>query len=304
MGVPGSDVPYGFRSLPQSLVFFVDANHSDASDNADGTNPEQPLATIQAAVDRVQNAFDTILVRSIRTAGESVLVPATANAFCKILGVGPHGVTWTSDGAALPNLDLRARGWEIAGFKIIPPTTESGVILRNADTAAGDIALETHLHDLVLDGSGTGRYGITSYGAVDVVIEKCRFHRFHNAVAGGAIPMRVIAGGAAISARNVIRSNEFMDCDNGALWPGSGNLWYGNHFQPVGVTYSMTQVLNTAMAVLLGDHNLVTGNYLGGDYSIVGGYNGSATDEWAGNFVPDIAEAEVGDNGLTILPPA
>jgi len=50
MGVPGSEPPEGIRSASQSLVYYVDAAHPDASDTNDGTDPEAPLATIQRAI--------------------------------------------------------------------------------------------------------------------------------------------------------------------------------------------------------------------------------------------------------------
>jgi hypothetical protein len=50
MGVPGSDTPLGLRAAPQGLVYYVDGSHADASDNNDGTNPNQPKATIQSAI--------------------------------------------------------------------------------------------------------------------------------------------------------------------------------------------------------------------------------------------------------------
>jgi len=50
MGVPGSDTALGLRYAPQGLVYYVDASHGDASDNNDGTDPNEPFATIQAAI--------------------------------------------------------------------------------------------------------------------------------------------------------------------------------------------------------------------------------------------------------------
>ena len=53
-------------------------------------------------------------------------------------------------------------------------------------------------------------------------------------------------------------------------------------------------------------NNIVTGNVFGGDYSETGGYFAHAGDpgNWIGNIAQDTAEAEVGDNGFTIAPPA
>lgn len=49
-GVPGSDTPLGLRSAPRGLVYYVDPSHGDSSDNNDGTDPTQPLNTIQQAI--------------------------------------------------------------------------------------------------------------------------------------------------------------------------------------------------------------------------------------------------------------
>jgi len=50
IGVPGSDTPLGLRTAPQGLVYYVDPSHGDASDNNDGTDPNEPLSTIQQAI--------------------------------------------------------------------------------------------------------------------------------------------------------------------------------------------------------------------------------------------------------------
>jgi len=53
-------------------------------------------------------------------------------------------------------------------------------------------------------------------------------------------------------------------------------------------------------------YNQVVGNYFDGDYSNTGGYYANAANPgmWVGNIAEDVAEAEVADNGFTILPPA
>lgn len=50
IGVPGSDTPLGLRTNPEGIVIYVDQNHPEANDNADGTDPRSPKATIQAAI--------------------------------------------------------------------------------------------------------------------------------------------------------------------------------------------------------------------------------------------------------------
>jgi hypothetical protein len=83
----------------------------------------------------------------------------------------------------------------------------------------------------------------------------------------------------------------------------NGSYVYGCMFQPVGYAYSMVQVLNTSLVANPGDDNVVWGNTFPGDFSIAGGYRPGAADEWLGNWASDTAEAEVGDNGITIARP-
>ena len=62
-GVPGTDSDRGLRLDSNGIILYVDPNHVDPSDNRDGTNPDAPLATVQAAVNKCR-AYrgDTIAV--------------------------------------------------------------------------------------------------------------------------------------------------------------------------------------------------------------------------------------------------
>ena len=94
MGVPGSDTPLGFRMAPQGLVYYVDPSHGDASDNNDGTDPNEPKSTIQSAI-TASNAtidwaatppysgFNTIIVSPGQYA-ENLTPPY----YCKVIGLG------------------------------------------------------------------------------------------------------------------------------------------------------------------------------------------------------------------------
>jgi hypothetical protein len=116
--------------------------------------------------------------------------------------------------------------------------------------------------------------------------------------------MRVRNCPTAIPYRNFILGNYFYDNENGVYWPCNGSIFRGNVLQKAGFAFTMTTVLATNDGAGAGEGNVVAQNVLTGDYSIVGGYRGGATDIWIGNFADDVAEAEVADNGLTILPPA
>jgi len=94
VGIPGSGNPYGFRQEPQGLVWYVDGSHASANDGYEGTDPDEPLLTIQAAITK-SNAtvdwaatppyygFNTIIV-SPGVYAEN-LTPAF---YCRIIGLG------------------------------------------------------------------------------------------------------------------------------------------------------------------------------------------------------------------------
>jgi len=94
IGVPGSDTPQGVRLAPQGLVYYVDASHGRANDNNDGTDPDNPLATIQQAI-TLNNATITwantppyvgvnTIVISPGTYAENLTPPY----YCRIIGLG------------------------------------------------------------------------------------------------------------------------------------------------------------------------------------------------------------------------
>jgi len=124
-----------------------------------------------------------------------------------------------------------------------------------------------------------------------------------NNVGNTAVCMEVTTTPLAIPYRNYILDNIFGDSDNGMIWPSNGSFFKGNMVQPTGYTYAMTAVFQTSLVANPGDDNVVWGNVFPGDYSIAGGYRGGAADVWIGNFADDVAEAEVGDNGLTLAVP-
>lgn len=311
MGVPGSDSQRGMRYQSTGVILYVDTNHPDASDAHDGTDPEHPKATIQGAVNARLGGAPLPAGSIIRVAAgqyvESVVTPnyLVGPNYITIEGVGSgiYSPAWESAAATTPCLDLRAVGWRIRGFRFYAPTQASCIELRHTDSGANDIAIRTVIENNLFDGMTTGRYGIVSHGCYDVWIQNNVFQLFHNAVAGGAVPLFVGATPLAIPYRNHIIGNWFWDSDNGAIFPCNGSEFHGNLFQPVGYAYTMTQVLNTSTIGNPGDDNVVFGNVLLGDYSIVGGYNPGAADSWLGNWAEDVAEAEVGDNGITIARP-
>lgn len=305
-GIPGSDNSLGLRQVPQSKVLYVDYDNPGANDNNDGTDPNYPLATIQEAVNKLEHNFDVIRVRSIDPSGESVVTPdyATGPSYVTLEGVGdtPYSPYWVSRAADTPCLDMRAVGWRVTGFRFGGPTAAACIELRHTDSGANDIAIRTIIENNLFDGLTVGLAGIITHGCYDVWIRNNIFQLFNNA-GNTATCILVGATPLAIPYRCHIVGNIFWDCDNGVDHPCNGCEIAHNRFQPVGYAYSMTVVCRTSLPGNPGDDNIVWGNLMPGDYSIAGGYIPGAADVWVGNFADDVAEAEVGDNGLTIARP-
>ena len=62
MGVPGTDTETGMRYHCTGTVFYVDPNYPGASDARDGTNPTDPMLTVQAALNKCQGYRGDVVV--------------------------------------------------------------------------------------------------------------------------------------------------------------------------------------------------------------------------------------------------
>ena len=294
-------------------IFYVNAAHADANDNNDGVDPRYPMATLQGLIDRsvaggpqpILQRYSTIYVGS--GLSEDVYIPATAPQFVTLVGAGSHPwqIFWKGNtgSAATPCLKLGARSWRISNFIFRGKTGAAAIELMYAgDSGVLDGAIQTLIDHCQFNGQTTHLYGILTHGPYDVRIEDCEFMLYHNA-GGTATAIFEAVSPVAIPYRNYIRRCTFFDNDNHVDIAANGTIVVDNVFQKAGFTYTATQVLRLTRGAG-GDNNIVTRNTLTGDYSIVGGYRGGAADIWIGNYADDVAEAEVGDNGLTILPPA
>jgi len=315
--VPGADVQEGIRQGTKNIVLYVDPDHYDANDSNDGTNPNHPLAHIQAAVDKLQAAWQggypwgcdgDVIWCAPADYAESVVTYDYADGpgYVTIMGGGgnKYGPYWESDAVALPCLDLRAPGFRVQGFRFAAPTQAACIEMHHTDLGGLDIAINTLIYRNHFYGQTTGRYGIASHGCYEVWIVENEFENFHNAVAGGARAIVTLPCPLAIPFRNHIIGNQFYENDNHIDGEFNGSIVAYNTFQAAGIGYSAARkcFLNGGVGSG-GNDNLVYMNFMPGDYSIVGGYSGPATDHWNGNMADDVAEAEVADNGWTIAVP-
>jgi hypothetical protein len=317
-GVAGSDVQRGLRWEPAGIVLYVDDNHPGATAVGDGTDPEQPLTTIQTAVNNL-TAFATAMAISLEgsvivvadesTIAESVIVPATAPTNCTIMGSGAtaHHPTWTAATAAGTALTLRQEGWTVEGFTFEVGTAGTAVRLDEVP-ASSYTAYKTTIRNCRFDGLWGGLYGVDFHGAPHrVLIENCEFLEFRR---GDTTAYAVIVSDSAHTNPyechmhgNVFWENENHVGSLGGLRAWNLSTFTGNTFHE-GVLIPSTLMLDLRGGTR--GENIVTGNVFCGDYSNTGGYYANAANPgmWVGNFAEDVAEAEVADNGLTIAPPA
>lgn len=318
MGVDGSDVQRGLRWAPQGIVLYVDENHPGASAAADGTDPENPLTTIQLAVNRLVS-FATALGTSLEgsvivvageaTIAESVIVNPTAPQNCKIVGAG-SGIdqpAWTAATAAGTALTLRQNGWTVEGFRF--ETGAAGTAIR-LEWVPGSlyVANRTVIKNNFFDGLWAGLYGINLVGApYDVRILNNEFREYRRADTT-AHAIITTDSAEANPYMCVVRDNIFWENENhiGSLDDDRGfnnSIFTGNIFN-VGVLIAATRKLDLRGGSR--GENIVTGNVFLGDYSNTGGYYANAANPgmWVGNVAEDVAEPEVADNGFTIAVPA
>ena len=313
MGVPGSDVSMGLRANPNGIVLYVDANHPNATATADGTDPNNPITTITAAMTKLAafhalseiQAEGSVIVIAPGTYTDSIaLDQATYPNDCSIIGCGnsKFDVIWVP--AAGDALSLDVSGWLIDGIHFQPAADGAGVKLTwNAGSGAED----TVIQNCFFDGRwGTGLYGIEFEGApANCTIQNNRFAEFD-----AASPC-IIANGSATADpyQTHILDNTFQECaEYITVTVGSGynaSIIAGNHFvNATGALAATTTFID--LGTMGTGYNQVVGNYFDGDYSNAGGYTaeGTGNDNWVGNFAFDVGEAEVGDNGITVAEPA
>ena len=318
MGVHGSDVQRGLRWSPTAIVLYVDDNHNDALDTHDGTDPEHPNATIQGAITNLiahQTACAVSLVGSVIVVGagatiaESVVIPATAPANCKILGdgIGVDAPTWTAATAAGTALTIRQSGWTVEGFRF-NVGAEGTAIRLEWDPASGYVGNRTLITGNYFDGQYVGKFGIDLNGApFDTWIVGNSFRELQSA---GADAFAIYCSGSseADPYMAVIRDNLFWENENHI---GSLNSDYGFNVSVIqgNVFKSGIGIATTLFLDLRGGsvgENTVTQNVFEGTYSQAGGYyaNAGAPGNWVGNVAQDVASPQVADNGFTVAVPA
>lgn len=318
MGVDGSDVQRGLRAYGRGITLYVDPSHNNATAAADGTDPENPCLTLGQAITNLVNfetAFSEDLDHSvIQVSGGldeslSVLDYTAYPEYLTIQGVGPSpwGVVWENSNAADPIAVLGAVGWRITGFRFYVPEAATGVVIpcTQAPYGGNAIGIRTVIDNCYFDGSVYGGIrGIDLHGAPYNINIINNIFAFMTSAPGACIASTNT--GYADAYRAYIANNWFHESLIGIDASLNVSVVAGNLFQAHGVT-TMATVVDLRLGTR--GENLVSGNvFESADYSQAAGTaywaNAANPGMWAGNVSGDTAEAEVGDNGWTIAPPA
>ena len=285
--------------------FYVDSTHANAHADNDGTDPEAPFALIQSAVDSpFLTARSTIFVSGAST--ESVTVPTTIADYVNLVAVGQglgggQPVLWAP--AAGDGLTIDAYGWYVYGFRFQPAADGAGVKLTRVSGAGAE---GTVIQRCFFDGLwGQGLYGVELDGApANVSILNCRFAEFD----ASSPCITLTATGTASPYQTHILDCTFQECAEyltSVVGGWNASVIMRNVFaEATGDLAATTTYIDLGTGSL--GYNIVTQNIFSGDYSNTGGYTAESQglDNWVGNYAADVAEAEVGDNGLTIAEPA
>ncbi len=166
MGVPGSDVALGLRTVSRGKVLYVDASHPLSSDANDGTNPDAPLKTITQAIALcTTNDEDYIIVHSFTNSLETWPIAINKHkvhlfASHYALGVG-RTITPPGDTAGIL---ITGDKVEVAGFEINAGATHGCIEFSTSAQSWG-----AHIHHNRFGWASGGQDGIRMTGAVDKV---------------------------------------------------------------------------------------------------------------------------------------
>lgn len=286
----------GVASTPQSIAgiisilqdsarrgntFFVDGNLGSASNN--GRSPSAPFLTMAAAFAIVRSG-DTIRFRGnireqlstpvgvfdVTIIGDS---PRPRHADAHTGNNGYSSATWkapASPTATTPFLRILQQGWRVENVLFSGQSGYAAVdIVRNADS--GDDERDGSHAAIVgcrfaggVDGIRLGKAGAYTENVFDVLIEGNQF----NDQSGTSIVG--ITGWRAL-----IQNNHFMSNVNHLVAPLTQSIIRDNTFG---------KFTTKAIDLTGGANNSLYRNSLAGTYSNVGGYTGTSTDEWGGNY--------------------
>lgn len=297
-----------YERNPFGVTYYVDG--TNGSDNNDGLEPADSLATIQAAMDKLATARGRATIY-VAPGGytEDLTTPLNAIApFGRLIAWNPTpgrslGAVWlqaSTAGAAA--LTVQARGWLIKGFEFDALADAECVIIGGA--TAGNSGAGTVIEDCLFVGQNQGLTGVDFQNNVSsnpfVTIRNCGFYGFTSGSTDGNCIM-CSASGIDLPTHALIEHCWFGDSDNYIDMNPRGfkatTIRY-NTFYFEGDNQNADEKLDNTG----GSNCQIYGNAFGGVYTTAGGYVSGTGDDWAGNFAEDVSGEAA--NGLTYAIPA
>lgn len=205
MGVPGSDVPMGFRTGIGMVYYVGDPDQFITASNAnDGTDPSNPLATIQTGLDRCTDGDGDVVVLLPGHYDITTVLTMTNDAVRLVAwdylrGSAAPSVVIDANGAC-NILDIDADEIEIAGIRFANSDNDDYACIRVAAVAD---TVGCHIHDCVFAVGLHGVYlGVGTEWAQDVLVERCMFMQINNTAANAAMYLNLCT-------RTLIQNNYF-----------------------------------------------------------------------------------------------
>lgn len=311
MGVPGSDNDRGLRLDTNGQVFYVDPNKATANTSNDGTDPDHPLSTVAAALNKCNSYHNDVIAvmfnsdwtYSTIAAGHPLPIQesVTVNkAGVRIVGVAPSGalgVPWIPTANNAVCITVNAMDVLIEGFCFW-----DSIYTGNTAIYAQWSGAAYYGENLTVRNNHFYNMG---YGVVMDYSYNCHIHdnRFEDIVT------QAIHGSATFgnAGYNSVYNNEFWHCAGAINLPDSDyNKIVGNYFMNNTVAIAMTGDSDYNMIcknVIQGnaagtnnyinlsgnvgaDLNIVADNWLGctvAQYDTTCSPGGGGTDMWVRN---------------------
>ena len=295
-------------------VYFVDGTFG--SDNNPGLSVNTAFATVQQALDTVQDEDTIIVMRGsydeALTTGQLIATANMAagrgryvNLIGSTQGRRPYDAPQLYNvSGSTATIRMRSPGWRVSGFRLVGDSGSPKCMTLELDqagsTADTDWAPGTTVDNCVFYGAVGTASGIDFQGAPpDIRIVNNVFQLFGTA----SYPcIQCSVSSTAQPYRCEVTDNVFMDSDEYINMNPRG--FNSSHILRNTFDTGHTNTVTDYVDLTGGNDNVVCFNVFPGDYSNAGGYTAGTGDTWVGNFADDTAEGEVGDNGITTANPA
>jgi hypothetical protein len=280
----------------KGTCYYVDG--TDGDDDNDGLTWAGAFKTIATAAALLE-AGDTIFIKG--SFDEEVEIDVAG---VSIIGVGTtsNQALWTGAADEVCLTISAAADVVVKNIRFRPPAYSAGT------PAAISLEGASHQAQIIgcrFQGRAGSYYAIkTDGGQSNVLIKDCEFYYVNTATHGHGIYGHTYTGSEPSGW--MIEDCKFHSNTNHIVCRMrqsiiQGCVFAGKGLNAAGAMAAPSKCIDISGAT--GGCNIVTKNFLGGDYSTAL-YVSGTDDDWTGNISGDVDETEVGDQGITVAVPA